>query len=130
MTPKHCKAYLNDVQKKVLLNREVIAINQDVTPQGFPIVAGDSTVWVRNLSDGSVAVALYNEDDTPKSIGTSFSAFGWASSTKATVRDLWAHTDNGTATGEIANMTVRPHATVVLRLTPVRARKGDDVTLQ
>jgi alpha-galactosidase len=125
MTPKHCKAYLNDVQKKVLLNREVIAINQDVTPQGFPIVAGDSTVWVRNLSDGSVAVALYNEDDTPRSIGTSFSAFGWASYTNATVRDLWAHTDNGTATGEIANVTVRPHATVVLRLTPVRARKGD-----
>ena len=50
MTPKHCKAYLNPVQKTILLNKEVIAINQDVTPQGFPTVAGDSSVWARNLS--------------------------------------------------------------------------------
>ena len=28
MTPKHCVGYLNDVQKMILLNREVIAINQ------------------------------------------------------------------------------------------------------
>jgi hypothetical protein len=40
------------------LNTEVIAINQDITPQGFPTVPGDSSVWSRNLSDGSIAVAL------------------------------------------------------------------------
>jgi alpha-galactosidase len=119
MTPKHCKAYLNDVQRKVLLNKEVIAINQDVTPQGFPTVAGDSTVWARNLSDGSIAVALYNEGDTPRSIGTSFAALGWPASAKVAVRDLWAHTDIGTATGALQNVTVRAHATVVVRLSPV-----------
>ena len=46
------------MQKRVLLNTEVIAINQDVTPQGFPAVPGDYTVWSRNLSDGSVRRAL------------------------------------------------------------------------
>jgi len=61
MTPKQCVPYLNEVQKTVLLNKEVIAINQDVTPQGFPIVPGDSTIWSRKLPDGSIAVALYNE---------------------------------------------------------------------
>ena len=35
----------------------------------------------------------------------------------AQVRDLWAHTDNGTATGALHNVTVRAHATVVVRLT-------------
>ena len=107
------------MQKTVLLNTEVIAINQDVTPQGFPTVPGDSTVWSRNLSDGSIAVALYNEEETPRSIGTSFAALGWATSTKAAVRDLWAHTDNGTAVGRLPNVTVRAHATVVVRLTPL-----------
>eukprot|EP01048_Picozoa_sp_COSAG05_P010064 COSAG05_NODE_866_length_6876_cov_11.223255_7_plen_276_part_00 len=53
MTPKHCKAYLNEVQQTVLLNKELIAVNQDVTPQGFPTVAGDSSVWARNLSGSS-----------------------------------------------------------------------------
>jgi alpha-galactosidase len=121
MTPKHCKPYLNPVQKTVLLNTEIININQDVTPQGFPTTPGDSTVWSRKLSDGSIAVALYNEGDTPRSIGTTFTALGWPSSTKATVRDLWAHTDNGTATGVLKNVTVRAHATVVVRLSPVRS---------
>ena len=121
MTPKQCVPYLNEVQKTVLLNKEVIAINQDVTPQGFPIVPGDSTIWSRKLSDGSIAVALYNEADVPKSIGvTSFTLLGWNVTTKATVRDLWAHTDNGTATGLLANVTVRAHATVVVRLSPSR----------
>ena len=98
---------------------EIIAINQDITPQGFPTVPGDSTVWARKLSDGSIAVALYNEQDTARSIGTSFAALGWSGSAKTTVRDLWTHTDNGTATGALTNVTVRPHATVVVRLSPV-----------
>lgn len=119
MSPKNCTAYLNPTQRKVLLNKEVIAINQDVTPQGFPTVSGDSTVWARNLSDGSVAVALYNEEDAPRSIGTPFTALGWTASTTARVRDLWAHTENGTATGMLQNVTVRPHATVVVRLYPI-----------
>jgi alpha-galactosidase len=102
-----------------LLNKEILEVNQQVTPQGFPTVPGDSTVWARTLSDGSIAVALYNEDDAPKAIGTSLAALGWPSNAKATVRDLWAHTDNGTVVGALKNVTVRAHATVVVRLSRV-----------
>merc|ERR1712194_692348 len=91
-----CVGALNEIQKKILLNKEVIAINQDDVLQGFPTVEGDSSVWARTLSDGSVAVALFNEGETSKSIGTSFTALGWLETDKASVRDLWAHTDNGT----------------------------------
>ena len=98
---------------------QVIAINQDSTPQGFPILHHDLTVWARNLSDSSVAVALYNEGDAAIEIGVpSFTALGWPATQKATVRDLWAHTDNGTVVGSLPNVTVRAHATVVVRLTP------------
>jgi hypothetical protein len=121
---KHnCKGVINEVQKIVLLNKDVIAINQDVTPQGFPVVAGDSTVWARHLTGGDVALAFYNEGDAAKSIGTSFSALGWTASTKATVKDLWGNHSAASpavassATGMIKNVTVRPHSTVVLRLT-------------
>merc|ERR1711976_609438 len=33
-TPSTCKAELTDLQKEILLNTEVIAVNQDVTPAG------------------------------------------------------------------------------------------------
>jgi hypothetical protein len=117
-----CVPALNEVQKLILLNTEVIAINQDSTPQGFPLPGlshGDLSVWARNLSDGSVAVALYNEGDAAQEIGVpSFTALGWPATQRASVRDLWAHTDNGTAVGKLSNVTVRAHATVVVRLTP------------
>jgi len=114
-----CVGVLNDIQKKILLNKEVIAINQDESMQGFPAVPGDSSVWVRNMSDGSVAMALYNEDDKPKSISAPFTLFGWSANTAASVRDLWAHTNNGTATGALPKIMVNAHSTVVVRLTPV-----------
>jgi alpha-galactosidase len=94
-----------------------IAVNQDVTPQGMPVVAGDSSVWARKLTGGAVAVALYNEDDAPKSIGVSFAKLGWSATTKATVRDLWAHKDLAPATGMLKNMTVAAHGSYLLLLT-------------
>ena len=81
---------------------------------------GDLTVWARHLSDGSIAVALYNEDNSAHAIGVpSFAALGWPYKQQASIRDLWAHTDNGTAVGKVENVTVEAHATVLLRLTPI-----------
>jgi hypothetical protein len=56
-------------------------------------VPGDLTVWARHLSDGSIAVALYNEDNSARAIGVpSFAALGWPYKQQASIRDLWAHT--------------------------------------
>ena len=98
----------------------MIAINQDVTPQGRPIKSGDLTVWARHLSDGSVAVALYNQEDSATKIGFQFADLGsgWTSSSTATIRDLWQHKDLGTFTGGFPAVAVRAHQTVVLRVTP------------
>eukprot|EP01052_Picozoa_sp_SAG31_P038383 SAG31_NODE_5118_length_2730_cov_6.394147_3_plen_298_part_00 len=124
--PKHnCKGSLNEIQKIVLLNKKVIAINQDVTPQGRVIVEGDSTVWARKLSDGSVAVAFYNDKDKPASIGTSLHALG-IQAKSATVDDLWGNHSAASPPvppksapgGVITNVTVRAHSTVVLRIYP------------
>jgi alpha-galactosidase len=101
----------------------MIDVNQQSTPQGRPVKDGDMTVWARQMEDGSVAVALYNEDDTAIQASVDFSALGngWTSSTAATVRDLWEFKDLGTFTGTYpaagANVTVAPHAAIVLRMT-------------
>ena len=104
-----------------MLNKEVLAINQDVTPQGTPLKAGDLTVWARHLSDSSVAIAFYNEKDITIDISpVQFAALGWPAGTTASVRDLWGHSDAGVfkdqfpATGTV---TTQPHQTHLFRLT-------------
>jgi alpha-galactosidase len=103
-----------------MLNTEVIAINQDVTPQGRPIVEGDFSVWARHLSDGSIAVALLNLNDQPVDLLVEFLNLGWPAGQSASVRDLWAHADLGTFKDQYPNtpITVAPHETHLIRLTP------------
>ena len=79
--------------------RQVIAINQDSTPQGRPLNSSDITQWSRHLSDGSAAFAIYNPYDAPLlPHPLLFSQFGWRQGTNAVVRDLWMHKTLGTFT--------------------------------
>jgi hypothetical protein len=103
-----------------LFNTEVLALNQDVTPQGRPL-RSNLTVWARNLSDGSVGVAFYNENDAAVDVDVSFADLGWPADQTASVRDLWQHADLPNATGKFpaAPLSVEPHATHLFRLTPL-----------
>lgn len=124
-----CTPWITPLQRKILFNMDAIAVNQDVTPQGHPLVEGDLSLWTRALSDGSVAVAFYNENDTPISLALDFGALakkhgaGWSATTKANVRDLWKFT-NTSVTGRFpasGNMTVKEHQTILLRMWPTIA---------
>jgi len=120
-TPSNCRPSITDLQKEILLNTEVIAINQDVTPAGRLLLEAQWMVYGRNLTGGDVAIALYNPADVAASGSMSFSVLGWDQSTSATVRDLWQHKDLGTATGRFpsnGNAEVEAHGTMVLRLSP------------
>ena len=91
-------------------------MNQDVTPQGRPLTDGDLTVWARTLSDGSVAVAFYNQEDKAATIGpVDFAKLGLAAGAEASVRDLWAHTTSQ-ATGALPAASVAPHEALVYRV--------------
>jgi alpha-galactosidase len=117
--PVKCPGWISDLQKEILFNKEVLAINQDVTPQGRPLDPSDLSVWGRKLSDGSWAVALYNQDEAEADLAVDFGRLGL---TKASVRDLWAHADLGVFDGAYpakgSTRSVAAHATVLLRLTP------------
>ena len=120
------------------MNKEVLEINQDVTPQGRPVVGdGKSSLkyWARLLSSGDVGVAFYNENDEEDEFQFKFE---WLTSgsdpivlpsiakfdhdTKASVRDLWEHKDLGTFTGSFPAqgevIKVPAHGTMMLRLLP------------
>eukprot|EP01060_Flectonema_neradi_P019646 TRINITY_DN268_c0_g3_i1.p1 TRINITY_DN268_c0_g3~~TRINITY_DN268_c0_g3_i1.p1 ORF type:complete len:410 (+),score=98.09 TRINITY_DN268_c0_g3_i1:85-1314(+) len=112
-----CIPGITDLQKEILLNTEVIAINQDVTPQGRPVVKGNSTtaaVWTRALSDGSMAVALYNDNDNEVAGFFAFDEVDFKG--PASVRDLWLKKDMGTFQTSYGPVSVMPHETVVLRI--------------
>lgn len=111
-----CNGWISELQKAILLNTEVLAINQDVTPQGRPIRQGDLRVWARRLSDGARAVALYNEEDEEASIGVEMRDLGFEATDEVAVRDLWARADEGDFQGHYPPVKVPPHGTRLLRM--------------
>jgi alpha-galactosidase len=103
--------------RDILTNRDVIAVDQD--PKVVPArpLPADSRVLVKPLSDGAVAVGLFNSGDTPVAIATTTAAVGLARSSCYRVRDLWAHAET-TTTGALGGGAVPPHEVTLLRVTP------------
>jgi alpha-galactosidase len=81
--------YLGPAARGILMNRSLIAIDQDpLGRQAYPVGKGHQ-VWLKPLSGGSVAVALLNKANVWTSIGTTASQLGLPSTPTYTVRDAW-----------------------------------------
>jgi alpha-galactosidase len=101
--------------KDILMNREVIAIDQDAAgKQGTRISpAGDQEIWVRQLSGGARAIALFNKSASPAKMTVKWNDAGLHAAPKH-ARDLWTHSDiavNGTE----FSAEVPSHGVILLR---------------
>jgi alpha-galactosidase len=108
---------MSSATRDILLNREVIAVDQDKDgKQGQRIAkSGDQEVWSKPLSDGSVAIGLFNRGSTPAIISIKWPDLGLKSApTRA--RDLWAHTDLKRK-GEEYSVSVPAHGVEMMRIT-------------
>jgi alpha-galactosidase len=105
---------LTQFEKSVLLNRELIAVDQDVKGKPGSCVArsGSTQIWKRTLSDG-YAVALYNLGELPATLQLDANALGLSAITHA--RDLWTHRDVALANGRL-NVRVPRHGAAIYRL--------------
>lgn len=109
--------------KEILLNREIIAVNQDrLGKQGKRVVkdtASFTEVWFRPLAEcGSVAVVLLSlRADLPVEVPASFSDVG-ISTKRAYARDLFAHQELGVYQKNF-KAKVNPNGVVMVRLTPI-----------
>jgi alpha-galactosidase len=105
--------------RNILLNREVIAVNQDpLGMQGRRVRdGGDAEVWVKQLADGGRAVILFNRGDKPSDIAVSWTELGYPNALAATVRDLWAHRSLGKKTGRYS-AAVPSHGVVMITVKP------------
>jgi alpha-galactosidase len=80
---------------EILLNKEVIAVDQDpLGVQGKQVRDADGIhVIVKPMKDGSRAVAVFNETDAAVDASVAASEIGLKAASKYKVRDLWQHTD-------------------------------------
>lgn len=110
-------ANMSPETRAILLNRDVIAVNQDpLGKQGHRIAKnGDLEVWSKPMSDGGRAVLLFNRSTKTARIGTDWTALGLPASVRMQVRDLWAHKDLG-AIARRFEAVVAPHGVVMVRL--------------
>lgn len=81
-------------------------------------------IWVKPLSDGARAVVAFNRDTVPYLANITWDLLEWPATQQATIRDLWAHTANGTVAG-IFSAVVAPHAVVMLRISPLAVTHGE-----
>jgi alpha-galactosidase len=105
--------------RDILTNREVIAVDQDALGmQGRRVRdSGANEVWMKQLSDGSRAVILFNRGSEEAPIAVAWEEIGLFPAANARVRDLWKKTDVGVLAGRYEAKVV-PHGVVMVKITP------------
>jgi alpha-galactosidase len=105
--------------RDILLNREVIAVDQDpLGIQGRKVRDdGPYEVWMKPLADGSRAVLLFNRGTEESSISVPWEEIGLFPGMKASVRDLWKKADVGVMAGHY-EAKVEPHGVAMVRIAP------------
>ena len=102
--------------KDILLNRELIAVNQDWGgKQGHRVRDdGETEVWAKPMSDGSVAVVLFNRSGADQDIRAGAGEVGLPEAPSYRVRDLWTGGESG-SDGEI-RASVPSHGAAAFRI--------------
>ncbi len=109
-------AAMTEETKSILMNREVIAVDQDpLGRQGdCAYKQGPLEVWTKPLEGNAMAVALFNRTTGAARMTLRLRDVGWQG--RAAARDLWTHEDTGVVNDE-TTVTVPGHGVVMLRLT-------------
>jgi alpha-galactosidase len=110
------KAALN-----ILVNKEVIAVDRDpLGKQGTRVSKnGDQEVWMKPLSKGAVAVALFNRGSEPATMSVKWSDFAKGKG-HTVVKNLWSYEFIKVA-GDDENWSTKvpKHGVVLLRIAKV-----------
>jgi alpha-galactosidase len=103
----------------LLGNPEVLAVNQDVLGKaaGRTLQSRRTEVWSRPLSNGTVAVGLFNRDVVAQPVTVKWADLGLRG--EQPVRDLWQRKDLGTKRDELSAVVPR-HGVVLLAVGTAR----------
>ncbi len=104
---------MSPVTKSILLNKDVIAIDQDpLGKQASPVKNGDLETWVKPLADGRVAVGVVNLGPAAAQASLNASDLHLSGKVKK-ARDVWAEKDVKFTGGAYA-ATVPSHGVLLL----------------
>jgi alpha-galactosidase len=105
--------------KEILLNKDVIAIDQDpLGQQGRRVKkTGDLEIWSKQLQDGGRAVALLNRGSSPAKISVAWTDIGYPDTLSANVQDLWTKKESS-AVKSGYSAEVPSHGVVMVRVKP------------
>jgi alpha-galactosidase len=106
---------MTDDTKAILLNKSVIAVDQDkLGKQGYRVSeVGPLEIWEKPLSGGAKAVALFNRGESASPITLELKSVGFGVGAK--LHDLWAGKDV-MATGGSYTVQVPAHGAAVLKV--------------
>lgn len=106
---------MSETTRSILLNKEVIAIDQDpLGKQASPVTNGKFETWVKILKDGSAAVGVVNLDSAPATTTVKASDLPLKGAVRS-ARDLWSHADVKFANGEYT-ASVPTHGVLLLHV--------------
>ncbi len=107
----------NPLARRILMNEELIAIDQDPLGRQAARITKDARteVWARPLTDGTWAVGLFNRGDIPRTLAVGFEALGLEREAQCRVKDCWAGEDLGRFTSAFTS-PVDPHGSMILRI--------------
>jgi alpha-galactosidase len=106
---------MTEQTKAILMNREVIAIDQDpLGIQATPRRSGNVETWVKPLADGSVAVGIVNLGSTSATATVLAGDLGLNGPVKS-ARNLWTHKKVEFKDGQFTE-SLSPHETLLLRV--------------
>ncbi|GIZ37744.1 hypothetical protein CKM354_000118000 [Cercospora kikuchii] len=108
---------MSDTTRNILLNRDLIAINQDSAGQPVKLIqrfSNDRDVYAGPLANGDQAVLLVDHSNTVRTLSIDFASLGIRS---ATVKNLWT---GRTTTGQTSySAQVNAHGSLPLRLSNI-----------
>ena len=107
---------MDQFEKDLITNREMITINQDPIGQGLIIKENsDSQIWLKKLSDGSSAVLMINlNTNARQDVSVTLKEIGLPRKSK--IRDVINHKDLGTYKKSITR-SMEPHSCSFLLIT-------------
>ncbi|HUQ09677.1 MAG TPA: NPCBM/NEW2 domain-containing protein [Steroidobacteraceae bacterium] len=106
---------LDEFTLALLTNDEVIDVDQDPLGQAAHRVWSDARreIWARPLSDGTLAVGLFNRGLAPREVTVQWSQLGLTG--RQRVRDLWRRADVGSFADSFS-ATVPRHGVVFIKV--------------
>jgi alpha-galactosidase len=113
---------MNEQTKTILLNKDIIAIDQDtLAKQGFRVMSKDGLdAWKKPLSGGRFAIALFNRNSQDRTITASWKDLELNASARYDTYNVWMHEITGVSLDKIS-AKLKPHESQVYVFTETKS---------